>query len=381
MVRGVVFGRRDEPDRLVFEEHALFDEEFRQPVIDDSQAGGRARQRIARRGQPQRSGQLRLHVDERPFLQQIVGQFVGIVTSPLGGHLLPHAGQLLLRLGEQVVASQPVEHVGVGVVLVVVDRAPHPLQRIAQGAVERLQGTVTFVQHGGRRLGRDRVVGDLQLFDRFVVRRTSRRQVECRALPALRTQQRPIVGLRKLFAEIGVVHQIGRLQRIGQGSARRTAGRRRRRTAQVEIRQHPILFDRIDPIGQPPPFDADRKELLLAPQNLGRIDRPLRRIVAQLSTHPVDDHRHRILARLQRRLFAQHLHILRIAFQSRDTRRHLLRRGFGGTRCDQHRQKEKSFTHHLHHFRKNNCTSPKISKRPSNINIVFENFITAGRSE
>ena len=145
--------------------------------------------------------------------------------------------------------------------------------------------------------------------------------------------------------------------------------------------QHPILFDRIDPIGQPPPFGADRKELLLAPQNLGRIDRPLRRIVAQLSTHPVDDHRHRILARLQRRLFAQHLHILRIAFQSRDTRRHLLRRGFGGTRCDQHRQKEKSFTHHLHHFRKNNCTSPKISKRPSNINIVFENFITAGRSE
>ena len=38
VVRGVVFGRRDEPDRLVFEEHALFDEEFRQPVIDDSRA-------------------------------------------------------------------------------------------------------------------------------------------------------------------------------------------------------------------------------------------------------------------------------------------------------------------------------------------------------
>ena len=44
VVRGVVFGRRDEPDRLVFEEHALFDEEFRQPVID---AGGPSSKRVS----------------------------------------------------------------------------------------------------------------------------------------------------------------------------------------------------------------------------------------------------------------------------------------------------------------------------------------------
>ena len=78
------------------------------------------------------------------------------------------------------------------------------------------------------------------------------------------------------------------------------------------------------------------------------------------------------------RRLAEHLHILRIVFQTGDPRRYLLCRCTEGGQQDRHQRQNPPLTHYFHHFRKNNCTNPKISKRPSSINNVLENFTTTG---
>ena len=173
------------------------------------------------------------------------------------------------------------------------------------------------------------------------------------AFEALRPQQGFVIGRWQVFPKKEVIDQITPLERIGY---RKSSFRRRngRRSGDMQIREHPLLFDGVDAVDQPSLGVPDLENPVLERQNLLRVLLSPLGVLAQQRARAFDHPHDGILARLQRRLFAQHLHILRIAFQSRDTRRHLLRRGFGGTHCDQHRQKEKSFTHHLHHFRKNN---------------------------
>ena len=206
----------------------------------------------------------------------------------------------------------------------------------------------------------------------------NRKSIVADAFEALRPQQGFVIGRWQVFPEKEVIDQITPLERIGyrESSFRRRNGRR---SGDMQIREHPLLFDGVDAVDEFSACAADRKYRLLEPENFARVGLPLLGMVTQLQARALDGPHHGILPLLQPAVFGKQGHIGGVPLQSGDTRPHLLRsHGQGRQETGQHAYRLKITHSHLHHLIKNNWINPKISRRPNSIRNVLLNLTTAG---
>ena len=235
-------------------------------------------------------------------------------------------------------------------------------------------------------LGRRRGIGGRQLRERGVAGEVAVRVLRGLRFELLRLLQRGVVLRGQVVAEVAVADQVAHLERVGN----RRGGLPGRPGAGlfdglVEVGQHPFLLDGVDAVDQAPfgvtQFEDPAFELQdLLGEALPFAGRGLAKPAAQ-SLHGV---LYRILAQLQLRLLAQQRHVLFVVFQAGDARfdRRLRADPPGyGQQSDGEGQQPAQCVGYLHHFMKNSCINPNISRRPSSIIRALVSLNAAGSAE
>ena len=289
------------------------------------------------------------------FAQEVVDDLVRHRLAAQRRRRAGDLGAFLLLPDKQLFLAHLVEQIAVGIALVVEHIGPHLRQRIGQRPVHARKRPVAVVNLHGFGFDRSFAVGVGQLFERLVVGKVAFGAPQGRRLQLLGLEQRRVVRLGKFVAEPRVLHQVADLLPFGNlGGFRLRRLRRSHRT--VEIGQHPVLLDGVDPVDQTPLGRAYLENTVLQFQNLVGELAALLRILAQLPPHPLHGMDHRILPYLQPGVLLQERHVLGIVLQARDAGLDGRLLGAHDAREKQRRaRKETELANHwgyLHHLRK-----------------------------
>ncbi len=262
-------------------------------------------------------GHRHLVVHQHLFAQYVVHHLVRRRGALQFGKRAGRFGQSIFLHGKQFGVAQLVEHVVVGIALVVENVVPRPRQRIGQRAVQPVERLIAGVDFQRLGFGRRRTVGIGQLAEGRMVGAVAAHPLVRPAFELLGPLQGGIVLRRQFVAETAVVRQVAHpLRPHGRCGRRRGFGFGRRL---VQIGQHPFLFDGVDAVDDPPFGRAYLENAVFQLQYFVGQRRTVGfAVVAQAPPQPLDRMAHRILALLQPGVLFQQRHVFAVALQSRD---------------------------------------------------------------